>query len=135
MLPCLHCVALRLNVRPALPWELVACSIYEYKVYGLRRIVRRNGGGEYATPKCPRPCDSIVKHLEYDKSNSDSSFDDDIQDPDYLIIENGELGGILAFDSDPDDNYFKPFPTTPSGSFNNISELTVKMNTYIYSYW
>jgi len=51
----------------------------------------------------------------------DSSFDDDIQDPDYIIIEKDELGGILAFDSDPDD-IFELLPTTPSGSINIISE-------------
>lgn len=66
-------------------------------------------------------CDNIAKQLEYDESFSDSSFDDDIQDPDYIIIENDELGGILAFDSDPDDN-FELLPTTPSGSVNIISE-------------
>jgi len=70
-------------------------------------------------------CDSIAKQLEYDESNSDSSFefnfDDDIQDPDYTIFEKDDLGGILAFDSDPDDN-FEPLSTTPSGSINIISK-------------
>jgi hypothetical protein len=39
-------------------------------------------------------CDNIAKQLEYDESFSESSIDDDIQDPDYIIIENDELGVI-----------------------------------------
>jgi hypothetical protein len=51
-------------------------------------------------------CDSLAKQLENNESSSDSSFefdfDDDIQDPDYNIFENDNLGGILAFDSNPE---------------------------------
>ncbi|XP_050547989.1 uncharacterized protein LOC126909595 [Daktulosphaira vitifoliae] len=57
--------------------------------------------------------------------NSESSFefnfDDDIQDPDYTVFENDDLGGILCLDSDPDD-HFEPLSTTPLGLINIISE-------------
>jgi len=66
-------------------------------------------------------CDNVAKQLEYDKSNSDPSFefdfDDDTQDPDYNIYENNGLSGILAFDSDPENN-FELLSTSPSGSIN-----------------
>lgn len=69
--------------------------------------------------------ESIAKQLEYNESNSDSSFefdfDDEIQDPDYHIFENNNLGGILAIDSDTENN-FELLSTSPSGSINIIPE-------------
>lgn len=65
--------------------------------------------------------ESIAKQLEYDESNSSFEFDDEIQDPDYHSFENNDLGGILAIDSDPENN-FELRSTSPSGSINIIPE-------------